>query len=455
VNTSYMESNPCISADGLTLFFDSDRPGGSGNRDIWVTTRATTEGSWSQPVNLGPAINSPAYDGHANLSEDGLSLYFSSERPGGYGNRDTWLVTRETTSASWSEPRNLGPGVNSAAYDSGPNISGDGKTLFFGSGRLGGYGGGNGWDLWMTRRTSTDDPWTTPVHLGPIINSPYQDIAPCISADGSILYFYSNRPGGNGIWQAPLIPLVDFNGNGIVDTKDRAALMEHWGQINSPCDIGPSPLGDGRVDAADLEVLMRYWGQEVDDPTLLAHWPLDETHGLVAHNRAGGDDGTVTGQPQWRPQDGMVGGALESNGTTFMAADVPFSPADGPFSVLVWIRGGAAGQTIVSQAGGVSWLMAGSGEGALMTELSSGQAGGELLSQTIIIDGNWHRLAFTWDGANRRLYVDSVLVAQDSQNSLADTFGKLLIGAAKDMAPGACWTGLIDDVRIYNRVVTP
>jgi len=91
-----------------------------------------------------------------------------------------------------------------------------------------------------------------------------------------------------------------------------------------------------------------------------------------------------------------------------------------------------------------------------MTELSrTGQTGGGLSSQIVITDGNWHRIAFTWDGANRRLYVDSVLVAEDAQESLAASSGNLILGASKNMAPGSFWSGLIDDVRIYNRAVMP
>jgi hypothetical protein len=91
-----------------------------------------------------------------------------------------------------------------------------------------------------------------------------------------------------------------------------------------------------------------------------------------------------------------------------------------------------------------------------MTELStSGQTGGRLLSQAVITDGNRHRIAFTWNGSQRRLYVDRVLVSEDAPRSMTDTSGKLLLGAAQDMAPGAFWTGLIDEVRIYNRVVKP
>jgi serine/threonine protein kinase/Tol biopolymer transport system component/tetratricopeptide (TPR) repeat protein len=258
-NSSSMDGNPSISADGLTLFFDSLRSGGQGDRDIWVTTRPTRDGPWSQPTNLGPAINSPYYDGQANLSADGLCLYFSSTRPGGYGSRDTWVTTRESIDGAWSAPRNLGPVVNSSAYDSGPCISPDGQILFFGSARSGGYGS---YDLWYTRRASTGDAWTVPVNLGPTANSPNQDFTPGISADGGALYFCSYRPGGNGLWQVPLLPIVDFNADGKVDLVDLVMLVQNWGTANTLYDIGPMPWGDGKVDIEDLKVFMTYYEKE-------------------------------------------------------------------------------------------------------------------------------------------------------------------------------------------------
>ena len=105
---------------------------------------------------------------------------------------------------------------------------------------------------------------------------------------------------------------------------------------------------------------------------------------------------------------------------------------------------------------GVQWLMAEAGTGALMTELSKiNRMGGGLSSKAIITDGDWHRIAFTWDGANRRLYVDGVLVAEDAHDALADGKNSLVLGASHRLAPGTLWSGLIDDVRIYNRTVKP
>ena len=78
-----------------------------------------------------------------------------------------------------------------------------------------------------------------------------------------------------------------------------------------------------------------------------------------------------------------------------------------------------------------------------------------LLSQTIVTNGNWHRVGVTWDGKNRILYVDDVEVARDTQASLAASQGGLYIGAGKNLEAGSFWSGLIDDVRIYDRAITP
>jgi len=91
-----------------------------------------------------------------------------------------------------------------------------------------------------------------------------------------------------------------------------------------------------------------------------------------------------------------------------------------------------------------------------MTKLkSSGRSGCPLLSQTNITDGNWHHIGLVWDGANRILYVDDVAVAEDTQANLEGSDNGLYIGTGNDMEVGTYWSGLIDDVRIYNRIVIP
>jgi hypothetical protein len=151
-----------------------------------------------------------------------------------------------------------------------------------------------------------------------------------------------------------------------------------------------------------------------------------------------------------------VDGALQLDGTGFVTADHVLDPSAGPLSVLAWVKGGLPGQVIVSQQNGANWLMADPLDGTLMTGLrSGGQPPEDLDSQAVIADDNWHRIGFTWDGANRRLYVDDVLVAKDSQDALKGSTGKQLIGCGAGMTPATYFTGLIDDVRIYNRAVKP
>ena len=90
------------------------------------------------------------------------------------------------------------------------------------------------------------------------------------------------------------------------------------------------------------------------------------------------------------------------------------NPADGVFSVFAWVKGGAPGQVIISQKDGADWLATNT-QGYLMTDLKSGgrRSGDPLISETIVTDGNWHRVGFTWDGTNRILYVDDVEIAHD------------------------------------------
>ncbi len=258
VNSSAWEALPSISSNGLSLFFESPRPGGSGGWDLWVTTRATTDDDWSAPVNLGPMVNSSSNDATPSISADGLSLFFESTRPGGYGSFDILVTTRTTPDADWSAPVNLGATVNSSAKDGVPIISADGLSLFFQSDRPGGSGGT---DLWVTTRANVSDPWGTPVNLGQTVNSSASDAPGSILADGSILFFSSKRPGGLGgwdIWQAPILPVVDFNGDGIVDCADMCIMVDHWGTDEPLCDIGPMPWGDGIVDVQDLIVLAEH-----------------------------------------------------------------------------------------------------------------------------------------------------------------------------------------------------
>ena len=267
INTSVDDSSTCISADGLVLYFASMRAGGSGHWDLWGATRVTTDDPWGEPNNLGPTVNSEYQELCPCLSADGLSLYFSDGpltfRPEGLGGGDLWVARRATVFDPWGPPENLGPAVNSSAYDISPSISSDGRVLFFQSTRSGGPA-----DLWMTSRATTEDDWEPAVRLESPINTSASDCNPNISPDGSSLYFSSKRGGGQGGWdlyQAPILPVVDLNADGEVDCTDVCLLIYHWHTDDPACDIGPTPWGDGVVDVQDLIVLAEHLAADVND----------------------------------------------------------------------------------------------------------------------------------------------------------------------------------------------
>jgi polyhydroxybutyrate depolymerase len=252
-----------------------------------------------------------------------------------------------------------------------------------------------------------------------------------------------------------ITPVVDFNGDGIVDTKDLLRVIEAWGQDNPMADIAPT-FGDRTVDVLDLELFMSYWGQEIDDPTLIAHWALDETEGMFAGDSVSESDAYIIGGATWQPDGGQVNGAIQLNGVDGCVVTGPIlNPAYGSFSILAWIKGGAPGQVIISQQDAANWLRADS-EGNLKTELIGiDRLASHLQSQTIISDDNWHRIGFVWDGLSRKLYVDGILAAEDTQDNMKGSNSGLYLGCGKGMEAGTYWSGLIDDVRIYNRVVIP
>ncbi len=314
VNSWYDDLGVSISSDGLSLYFGSNRPGGFGSHDLWVATRLTKESAWGTPTNLGERVNSLAEDSDPKISADELSLYFCSKRPGGHGDLDLWVATRPTKADAWNAPVNLGPTINTEYSEDACHIMPDGLSLFFDSDRPGGQGG---WDIWVATRASVSEPWTPPVNVGTPVNGPYSDGEPSVSADGRMLFMTSNRPGGCGgmdIWmasrkkadgpwdtptncgyavnwddadgtaaissdgttlyfagycgyfyggydlfEASILPIVDFTEDGFTDIDDLMALMEHWGQDEQSVDIGPMPWGDGLVDFQDVEVFVRHW----------------------------------------------------------------------------------------------------------------------------------------------------------------------------------------------------
>jgi Tol biopolymer transport system component len=173
---------------------------------------------------MGHPINSSSSEYLPWISGDGSELYFSACQclggPGRFGNDNMWVTKRTATDGAWGEPENLGPVVNSPYSEMCSRLSPDGRVLFFCGNftetayRPGGYGGT---DLWMTRRDTLSDPWQAPVNLGPKINSSKHESWPCISPDGSTLYFTTVSGSTWDNWQVPIIPIVDFDGHSQAD----------------------------------------------------------------------------------------------------------------------------------------------------------------------------------------------------------------------------------------------
>jgi len=145
INTpEYWESQPSISADGNTLFFVSDRPGGIGGYDIYVSYK-NPDGKWGKPQNLGPNINTPANEKSPFIHSDGRTLYFSSQGWPGLGGYDIFY-SRLKSDGTWEKPKNIGYPINTQADDAGFFVSFDGKYGFFVSNNQ--KGGVGGWDLY-------------------------------------------------------------------------------------------------------------------------------------------------------------------------------------------------------------------------------------------------------------------------------------------------------------------
>jgi len=246
----------------------------------------------------------------------------------------------------------------------------------------------------------------------------------------------------------------DLNEDGIVDAADMCIIIDHWGENYPLCDVSPAPFGDDIIDAQDLVVLSEYL---FTYPGAVAYWTLDETEGSIAYDSLGICNGTLMGSPAWQPDGGMEAGALQFDGIDdFISTEFVFNPADGAFSIFAWIKGGLPGHVVLSQADNENWLLADPSGGCLMTELKgSGRSASALKSQTIVTDDNWHRIGLVFDGLYRKLYVDDLAVAEDTQEGIKSSSNGLYIGTAKNMEPGTFWSGLIDDVRIYNRPVNP
>jgi hypothetical protein len=259
INTTFNEQGPAFSPNGLSLYFCSNKPGGQGGNDIWVSHRDSEEEPWQTAVNLGPTVNSSGGDCGPNISPDGHLLFLTSNGRGGLGGNDLFVSRREDThdDLAWRTPVALGSGVNTSMlefspfflqsaedgptnfyFDRGPTnaathifsaaitrdgetsnpaepvvelnslaadghatIRADGREVFIHSNRS-----GVNFDIYVATRRSVHDPWSTPSRVDAVSISGAHEIHPSLSHDGRTLVFTRGLGTVNDIWMSVRTP---------------------------------------------------------------------------------------------------------------------------------------------------------------------------------------------------------------------------------------------------------
>lgn len=355
VNAASIDELPVISPNGLSLFFASDRTGGFGARDIYVSQRPTLSSAWGAPQNLGATVNSTSGDSPTGISPDGRELYLNSQRAGGTGGVDIWVSTRTDTNndLGWAAPVNMGPVINSNLSDQNANyyidpatgrgvllftsdrssptagakdvfqstrnpdgsfnppvivpelnspaddartaISRDGLEIYLSSNRLAPTTTVQ--SLFVATRASTASQWNAPVPVTNF-NSGGSAPQPSLSADGTVIYFVSDRPGGSGtgdIYTATRVSVnrsspADFDGDGrsdvsvyrpsdgdwyIMESGTNTVRTQHFGATGDRLVPGDYD-GDGRLDLAVFRPSSGDWWISRSSNSLVSvtHWGI-------------------------------------------------------------------------------------------------------------------------------------------------------------------------------------
>lgn len=185
INTAQNEGAQCITADGKTLYFTAcSRSDSYGRCDLY--TSEFVDGYWSQPVNLGSNVNTENWESQPAISSDGRQLFFVSNRPGGVGKKDIW-VTYKNNKGNWTKAKNLGKDINTSKDDVSPFLHWDNQTLYFSSK---GYVGMGGFDVFLSRLNELGE-WGTVKNIGYPINSPSDENSLIVAKDGRTAYFAS------------------------------------------------------------------------------------------------------------------------------------------------------------------------------------------------------------------------------------------------------------------------
>lgn len=249
-NTKTHETLKAISADNNAVVLFGNYPGSFGGGDLFYSINV--DGAWTTPCNMGGDINTGDWESQANLSSDGRFMFFASNRPGGQGKADIYIS--ELTDEGWTTPVNLGPTINSSLDERTPFLAADGKTLYFSSEGHFGFGG---FDLFVTKRL--DDTWTNwskPVNMGKYINTLSGDTYFSIPESGSRGYIV----GSGGISTNGSDDIFEF----IIPPSIRPEALFHvYGKVTDETDSAAAAIIK-YIDIEDGKEVARTVSDEID-----------------------------------------------------------------------------------------------------------------------------------------------------------------------------------------------
>lgn len=207
VNSEFHEAGIGLSPDGHKLFIYHAKDGSAG---IYISRlRGTT---WTKPERMDNGINSESWEASATIASDEKTIFFSSDRPGGFGGMDIWYMKLKADS-TWSEPVNMGSRINSVYDEDAPCIHPDNKTLFFSSN---GHQSMGGYDIFTSEYNDSTGQWSEPENAGYPINTADDELYFIWSADGTKGYFSAWRPDSYGEKDLYMIHRPEGNSNVLV-----------------------------------------------------------------------------------------------------------------------------------------------------------------------------------------------------------------------------------------------
>ncbi|MEY5048479.1 MAG: peptidoglycan-associated lipoprotein OmpA family [Bacteroidota bacterium] len=243
VNTNDHDASIGLSVDGQELFIYRSDPKDPDSGDILMSLLDGT--SWKAPVHLSTNVNSPFHETHASLSADEQYLYFTSDKPGGFGGKDIYMV-KKLYNGEWALPQNLGDKINTKYDEEGPFIHADGKTLYFSSK---GHKTMGGYDIFKTVYNDKNQTWSEPENIGYPINTSGDDVFFVWTPDGKKAYFASTRDGGFGHEDIYVLEKEEIEKKSVVVLK---------GNVLSSKDKKPVGATISVIDNASNKVIAKY-----------------------------------------------------------------------------------------------------------------------------------------------------------------------------------------------------